>query len=120
MTNQPNTQMAAAIIRQLTHVAASHQIDRTGWTRQQWIDDARRLMGDADGSVLDLTNGHVMALLAELAQGSSTGPVASVARDAYVDRPAQAAAGPAAPGAGPEVGAASSEPLRAAEADSHA
>jgi hypothetical protein len=46
--------------------------------------------------------------------------VASVARDAYVDRPAQAAAGPPAPGAGPEVGAASSEPLRAAEADGHA
>jgi hypothetical protein len=119
MTNQPDPQMAAAIIRQLTHVAASHQIDRTGWTRQQWIDDARRLMGDADGSVLDLTNGHVQALLAELTQPPPP-PVASVARDACVDRPAQAAVGPPAPGAGPEVGAASSEPLRAAEADGHA
>jgi hypothetical protein len=70
--NQPDktasldTQMAAAVRRQLAHITTSHQINRTGWTRQQWINDARRLMGELDGSVRDLVNGHVLALLAEL------------------------------------------------------
>jgi len=30
------------------------------------VDDARRLMGDLDGSVLDLVNGHVMHLIGAL------------------------------------------------------
>jgi len=51
---------------QAAHAAASHRVVRLGWTREQWIADAQRLMNDPDGSVLDLVNGHVYALLAEL------------------------------------------------------
>lgn len=59
-------QMAEAIRRQRSHVDRSHSIDRRGWTRRQWIEDARQQFGDADGSVLDLVNGHVSALLAAI------------------------------------------------------
>lgn len=45
------------------HRSAAVQIDRTGWTDQQWIEDADRLMGDLHGSVSSLLNGHVTALL---------------------------------------------------------
>jgi hypothetical protein len=41
-------------------------VDRTGWTRKQWIDDAKKLFYDPDGSVLDFVNGHITALFAEL------------------------------------------------------
>lgn len=58
-----NDQWAEVIARQRDHVNASHRVDRRGWTDEQWIDDARQLMGDIDGSVLDLVNGHVMALI---------------------------------------------------------
>lgn len=58
--------MAEAIQRQMAHVQRSAWIDRRGWTDQQWIDDARSQMGDIDGSILDLVNGHVMALLRRL------------------------------------------------------
>lgn len=37
--------------------------DRTGWTRQEWIDDARQIMDDLYGSVESLLNGHILALL---------------------------------------------------------
>jgi hypothetical protein len=65
---QPNLdeQMREAVHNQMSHVNASMMVDRRGWTRQQWIDDARRLFGDLDGSVLDLVNGHVSAMLAEI------------------------------------------------------
>lgn len=59
-------QMREAVSRQMKHVAAAHRIDRRGWTRKQWIDDARRLFTDLDGSVLDLVNGHISAMLAEI------------------------------------------------------
>ena len=42
---------------QAAHAAASHRVVRLGWTREQWIADAQRLMNDPDGSVLDLVNG---------------------------------------------------------------
>jgi hypothetical protein len=53
---------------QRAHVDRSLAIDRTGWTRQQWVDDARQQMGDLDGSVMDLLNGHVTAMLSALAE----------------------------------------------------
>ncbi len=59
-------QWGEVLARQRDHVNASHRVDRRGWTDQQWIDDARRLMDDIDGSVLDLVNGHVMKLLERL------------------------------------------------------
>lgn len=62
--------MREAIRYQLYHVAAAHRVDRRGWTRQQWIDDARRLFNDLDGSVVSLVNGHVSAMLAELDERS--------------------------------------------------
>ena len=65
MTNLDD-QMAEAVRHQREHIAASMAVDRRGWTRQQWIDDAERLIGDLHGSVLDLVNGHVLALLAEI------------------------------------------------------
>lgn len=59
-------QMIEAVRRQREHVTASLAVDRRGWTRQQWIEDADRLMNDLDGSVMALANGHVTALLAEV------------------------------------------------------
>jgi hypothetical protein len=59
-------QMAAAVRRQFDHAAASHKIDRRGWTREQWVADARRLLEELDGSVLDLLNGHVAYMLNEI------------------------------------------------------
>ena len=59
-------QYVEAVRNQMEHVAASMRVDRTGWTDDQWIADARQLMGDIEGSVLDLLNGHVMAMLRRL------------------------------------------------------
>jgi hypothetical protein len=59
-------EMAEAVKRQAAHVFESHRVNRTGWTREQWVEDAQRLMDDIDGSVLDLVNGHVLALLTEV------------------------------------------------------
>ena len=59
-------QMVEAIKRQMKHVDASMRVNRTGWTDDQWIDDARKLMRDIEGSVLDLLNGHVVAMLRRL------------------------------------------------------
>jgi hypothetical protein len=40
--------------------------DRIGWTRQDWVADAERLLADVDGSILDLLNGHGVHMLAEI------------------------------------------------------
>jgi hypothetical protein len=40
---------------------------RDGWTRQQWVADAQEIMNDIDGSATSLLNGHVMAMLEEIA-----------------------------------------------------
>lgn len=61
-----DNQTADAVRRQVEHVRASHSIDRRGWTRRQWIEDARNQFGDLEGSVLDLVNGHVSAMLAAI------------------------------------------------------
>jgi hypothetical protein len=63
-----DSEMTAAVRRQFAHAATSQRVDRRGWTREQWIADARRLFNDVDGSVLDLVNGHISALLAAVAE----------------------------------------------------
>lgn len=60
-----SAQMRDALQRQLEQRVESQHVDRTGWTRQQWIDDARALMNHPDGAITSLVNGHVMALLDE-------------------------------------------------------
>jgi uncharacterized protein (DUF433 family) len=41
-------------------------VDRRGWTRQQWLDDARAIFNSVHGGAADLLNGHIVALFAEL------------------------------------------------------
>jgi hypothetical protein len=71
MTDEPKEtyasflQWSEAMRRQAAQREKSLAVDRTGWTRQQWIDDARALMEDIDGASTSLVNGHVMALLEE-------------------------------------------------------
>lgn len=55
--------MAEAVQNMLEHRARSVAVDRSGWTDEEWIADARRLMDDLHGSVQSLVNGHVLALL---------------------------------------------------------
>lgn len=62
MINQ-GIQMAEAAQRQMERRRASYSIDRKGWTRQQWIEDADRLMNEVDGAITSLVNGHIMHLL---------------------------------------------------------
>lgn len=57
-------QMPAAIRAQRDHVQEAHAVDRHGWTQEQWVEDAQRLMDHMDGSVLSLLNGHAVALIA--------------------------------------------------------
>lgn len=57
------SEMSEAIQAMAEHRARAMDIDRTGWTDEQWIADAERLMEDPDGSIMSLVNGHVMALL---------------------------------------------------------
>jgi hypothetical protein len=60
------SEMREALAAMAQHRAASVHVNRTGWTREQWIEDAQRLMDDIDGSVMSLVNGHVLALLDEV------------------------------------------------------
>lgn len=41
-------------------------MDRHGWTRARWVEDAERLMDEVDGAVTSLVNGHIFALLEEI------------------------------------------------------
>jgi hypothetical protein len=59
-------QMAKAIEKQIKHIQQSMKTDRTGWTLQQWTDDAHKQFNDLDGTVGSLVNGHVTALLREI------------------------------------------------------
>lgn len=61
-----SAQMRDAIQRQMEQSQRSKVVDRTGWTDEQWIDDARALMGHLDGAITSLVNGHVLALLREI------------------------------------------------------
>lgn len=56
-------QMAEVVQRQMQRSRASQYINRQGWTQQQWIEDADRLMNEVDGAITSLVNGHVMHLL---------------------------------------------------------
>lgn len=58
--------MTAALHRMAAHREESVRTDRRGWSDEQWVQDARSLMHDIDGSVSSLVNGHVMALLRSL------------------------------------------------------
>lgn len=59
-------QMRDAIARQMEQSQRSKMVDRTGWTDEQWIDDARALMNHPDGAITSLVNGHVLAMLREI------------------------------------------------------
>jgi hypothetical protein len=59
-------QMAEAVRRQQEAATRSSQVDRTGWTDADWINDADRLMNEPDGAVTSLLNGHAMRMLREL------------------------------------------------------
>lgn len=77
-------QMAEALAHQRDHIIAAHHVDRRGWSRGEWVADARRLMDDLDGSARALLNGHVTALLSELAELQARQP-APVTRDDLID-----------------------------------
>lgn len=61
-------QMTAAVAAQRAHIAASRTVDRRGWSRAQWLADARNLMGALHGSVQSLMNGHVTAMLGRIGE----------------------------------------------------
>lgn len=42
-------------------------VDRKGWTDEEWVADAHRLMDHIDGSAACLLNGHILALFRSLA-----------------------------------------------------
>lgn len=63
-----NDDLAKALRRQFDHARDSRTVDRAGWTAKQWADDATRLMGDIDGAITSLVNGHVSGLIRELAR----------------------------------------------------
>lgn len=56
-------QMAEAMRGQYAAAVRSGYVNRTGWTQEQWIEDADRLMNEPFGAITSLVNGHVMALL---------------------------------------------------------
>lgn len=68
--DEPDTSLAAqareVAIAQWDARARSHDIDRSGWTRAQYVEDAERLMDEVDGAVTSLVNGHIFALLEEI------------------------------------------------------
>jgi len=61
-------QMVEAVKRQMEHAHDSMMVNRRGWTDQQWIEDAARLMNELDGAITSLVNGHVLAMLRALGE----------------------------------------------------
>jgi hypothetical protein len=49
-----------------TDALGSEYVDRKGWTKKQWADDAQRIMSHIDGAASALKNGHVNGLLARI------------------------------------------------------
>lgn len=56
--------LAAAFRR--TEALGNEPIDRKGWTKNQWADDAERIMEHIDGSITALVNGHALGLIARV------------------------------------------------------
>lgn len=54
------------ITRKYMHRDKVLMMDRTGWTQEQWVQDAFEIMADEDGSSISLMNRHVRALLSEI------------------------------------------------------
>ena len=65
MPDSESEQMADAVKRQFAHRAASMQVNRGGWSDEQWCDDAEELMYALEGAVTSLVNGHPLALIRE-------------------------------------------------------
>lgn len=63
----PDEQMSEALTAMWRLTDGVRMKPREGWTRQQWVADAAEIMDDIDGSTSSLLNGHVMAMLEELA-----------------------------------------------------
>lgn len=59
MTDNQMADLTAHVVRLRRDILAK---ERSGWTRQEWVDDARAIMDDLHGSVACLLNGHVLAL----------------------------------------------------------
>ncbi|KRE79964.1 hypothetical protein [Arthrobacter sp. Soil763] len=64
MSNNERDELAAAFRR--TEALGNEPIDRKGWTKKQWADDAERIMEHIDGSVTALVNGHALGLIARI------------------------------------------------------
>ena len=56
-------QFEDAVARQMKRSRESMLVDRSGWTDEQWMEDAEKLMNELDGAITSLVNGHVMAVL---------------------------------------------------------
>ncbi len=65
-TNEDLLEASEAYRSQMEHIEASMRVNRSGWSDDEWVDNARKLMNDIDGSVLDLVNGHVTAMLRKI------------------------------------------------------
>lgn len=63
--SQPLDEELQAAYRRTAVLATNSMlhVDRTGWTDEQWIADARHLMDHPDGSSACMLNGHVWAML---------------------------------------------------------
>lgn len=87
-------QMTWAMMRQADAARRSGRIDRRGWSDDQWIADARRLMDELDGAVTSLLNGHILALLRAVEARPAAPAGATVTREAVAwDEGRLAAAG---------------------------
>lgn len=66
--DSPQVELAQAVRRQMDQADQSADVDRTGWTHDQWVADARTRFNHIDGAVTSLVNGHIEALLDEIDQ----------------------------------------------------
>jgi len=49
-----------------TEALGNAPVNRKGWTKKQWADDAERIMAHIDGSAMALMNGHVLGLISRI------------------------------------------------------
>lgn len=62
----PADGLAEAIEASVRMAETAARVNRTGWTDEAWIDDAKEIMGHIDGSVASLLNGHISAMFRQL------------------------------------------------------